>query len=93
MRLRPVRQWLTVEPYDAPEKMGALYVPGNVNAQYRRGKIVDVPTKPTEETEGYQVGDIVVYDNIGTIQFRIGNKTFHALKGREIIGVLEGAEE
>lgn len=88
MKLRPVRQWITVEPIEVT-KVGTLYTPDSAKAQYKRGRVVDVPLKPTEETEGYKTGDVVVYDTVGTIELRINNKTFHALKGREIVGVLE----
>jgi co-chaperonin GroES (HSP10) len=92
VRLRPVRQWLTVTPIEV-SKVGTLYAPESAVAQYRRGRVVDVPDKPTEETEGYKTGDVVVYDSVGAIQLRINNKTFHALKGREIVGVLEDYTE
>jgi co-chaperonin GroES (HSP10) len=92
MKLRPVRQWVTVQPIEV-QKVGILYAPESSQAQYRRGRIVDVPLKTTEETEGYKTGDVVVYDSVGAIQLRINNNTFHALKGREIVGVLEDYTE
>lgn len=92
MKLIPVRQWLVIEPIEV-NKVGALYTPESVQAQYRRGRIIAVPKRPTEETEGFVVDDVVVYDAVGAIQFRVNNRTFHALKGREIVGVLEGYTE
>lgn len=92
MKLRPVRQWITVEPIEV-NKVGSLWAPDSATAQYKRGRVVDIPTKPTEETEGYKPGEVVVYDAVGAIQLRINNKTFHAIKGREIVGVLEDYTE
>lgn len=92
MRLVPVRQWITVEPFEV-NKVGMLYAPETATAQYRRGRVVDVPAKPTEETEGLTPGDVVVYDAVGAISFRVNNQTFHALKGREVVGILEGYTE
>lgn len=92
MKLVPVRQWITVEPFEV-NKVGILYAPESATAQYRRGRVVEVPVKPTEETEGFKPGDVVVYDAVGAIQLRINNQTFHALKGREVVGILEGYTE
>lgn len=92
MKLRPVRQWITVTPIEVG-KVGTLWAPESATAQYKRGTVVDVPLKPTEETEGFKPGDVVVYDAVGAIELRINNHKFHALKGREIVGVLEGYTE
>ncbi len=88
MKIVPRGAWLVIEQIDATQ-VGGLFVPDGDKAQYKQGIVLAVPVDPTDEAKGISVGDRVVYDIVGSINFRLANDKFVMLKAREILGKIE----
>lgn len=88
MKITPRGEWLVIEPIDA-NKVNGLWVPDSGKAAYKQGKVLGVPNEPDDKAKGIKVGDLIVYDTVGVVDFNLGNKKVFMLKAREIMGHVE----
>ena len=85
MKITPRGEWLVIEPIDA-SKVNGLWVPDSGKTAYKQGKVIAVPEVPDDKAKGITVGQLVVYDTVGVVDFNLGNKRVYMLKAREVMG-------
>ncbi len=88
--LKPLNKYIVIEPIDEADKVGSIYVPGNVTNSYRMARVIAV--SKCDETEGMTAGSKVLYDTLGEIRHRVGNQTFITVKAVNVIGLLKHHE-
>ena len=80
--LKPMNKWVVIDPLKEDEKVGELgliIAPGNALAkQHRMARVI--AKDDCDESKGFWVGDMVLYDVIGSVETRIGNKIFTVVK-------------
>lgn len=92
LKLIPKNKYAWIRPIDEDQKVGALYVPGNVSNSYRLAEVLSID-EDCPEAKGISVGDRVLYDTIGSVAHRIGNSTYTTVKVLNFLAVVKQAEE
>lgn len=85
--LKPKNKYAWIEPIDEANKVGMLYTPGNLSNQYRLARLRAFDGS-CPEAEGYTVGDTVLYDTLGAVEHRIGNRTYTTVKMLNFLAVV-----
>lgn len=74
MLFKPFNKWIVMKPIDETDRIGSLYLPGNLANQYRRAEVVAVPDGVEAITAmGLVAGQTVFYDTVGEV--RVGRGT------------------
>jgi len=90
--LKPRNRYAWIKTIDEADKVGSLYVPGNVTNQYRLASIVALDEN-APEADGFKAGDVVLCDMIGVTSHRIGNQTIQTCLIKNFLGtVVQKAE-
>lgn len=91
--LKPTNKWIVIDPIKEDEKIGSglLIAPDNRREkQHRMARIV--AKDECDEAKLFQVGDLVFYDVIGSVEGRVGNKGFTMVKAINVMSVVTVAE-
>jgi len=88
MKLVPTNKYVWLRTLSEDQKIGNLYVPGNVTNSYKLAEVLGIDSD-CAESKGINVGDKVLYDSIGCVSHRIGNSTYETVKIANIIAVVE----
>jgi hypothetical protein len=89
IELKPRNKHAWIKAVDAADKVGMLYIPGNVSNQYRIVRIRALD-EDCSEAQNFKVDDLVLCDMIGVVSHRIGNQAFETCLIRNFIAVVEG---
>lgn len=90
-KLFPKNKYAWIRPLEEDQKVGNLFVPGNVSNSYRIAEVLGIDD--CDEAKGIGVGQRVLYDTLGAVSHRIGNATYVTVKVLNILAVVETAEE
>lgn len=89
--LKPTNKWVIIDPVKEDERVGKegiIIAPGNaLQKQHRLAKIV--AKDDCEEAKKFEVGDLVLYDVIGSVDVRIGNQMFTTVKALNVMSVVK----
>jgi len=85
--LKPRNRYAWIKTIDEADKVGSLYVPGNVRNQYRLVRI-EALDEDVAEAEGFKAGDIVLCDMIGVVSHRIGMQMIETCLIKNFLGVV-----
>lgn len=94
VELKPMNKYIVIKPMAADEKVGGgiLYAPGNaLERQHKTGTVVAIAA--CEEAGDLKVGDVVLYDSIGSVEHRIGNQMFTTVKVLNVLAVVRNKPE
>lgn len=94
VELKPMNKYLVIKSIKEDEKVGGglLYAPGSaLEKQHKTGKIVAIAE--CDEAKCLHVGDVVLYDSIGSVDHRVGNQMFTTVKILNVIAVVESVIE
>lgn len=89
--LNPTNKWVVIDPLKEDEKVGSLgIIIAPSNALQKQHKLARVVAKDDcEEAKKFEVGDLVFYDVIGSVEGRVGNKGFTIVKALNIMAVVK----
>ena len=87
LKLEPKNKYAWIRTIDEDQKVGTLYVPGNVSNSYRLAEVLALDSD-CPEAKGISVGDRVLYDTIGSVAHRIGNSTYTTVRVLNILAVV-----
>lgn len=85
--LAPRNKYAWIEPLDEANKIGMIFTPGNVSNQYRLAKLLAFDSN-CDESKGYEVGQIVLYDTLGAVEHRIGNRMYTTVRMLNFLAVV-----
>jgi hypothetical protein len=85
--LKPRNKYAWIKTIDEANKVGNLFVPGNVTNSYRLATIKAID-EDAEEARGFRVGDVVLCDMVGVVSHRIGNQTLETCLIRNFLAVV-----
>ena len=88
MQIVPKNKWIVIQPKEDAGKIGSIILVGAANGSYKTATVVAVPY-PSIDEANYAAGDTVVYDSLGTVEFRSGGETFYMIKAVNVMGVLK----
>lgn len=91
VELLPKNKYVWLQPIDEAQKVGSIYMPGNVSNMYRLAKVMGIAE--CDEAKNIAVGDTVLYDTVGAVEHRIGNRMYTTVKVMNIIAVVTNKEE
>lgn len=94
VELIPMNKHIVIKPIAADEKVGGglLYAPSNaLERQHKTGKVLAIAK--CDEAGDLQVGDLVLYDSIGSVDHRVGNQMFTTVKVLNVIAVIRDKVE
>ena len=90
VELKPMNKHIVIQAIKQDEKVGGglLYAPGNaLERQHKTGKVLAIA--PCEEAGDLKVGDLVLYDSIGSVDHRVGNQGFTTVRVLNVIAVIK----
>jgi chaperonin GroES len=96
MMIKPVRNYILVEPIFSDKSAGGLVIPEN-SLNFPRGKVIGVPD-PYEEN-GFQkkselkLGQIVIYPTYAALSIDYQGTTLLFVKESELLGILNPQPE
>jgi co-chaperonin GroES (HSP10) len=89
--LKPTNKWIVIDPLKEDEKVGSLgliIAPGNaLQKQHKMARVV--AKDDCDEARAFNVGDMVLYDVIGSVETRIGNTVFTVVKASNVMSVVK----
>jgi co-chaperonin GroES (HSP10) len=92
MQFLPYNRWVVLKPIDETDKIGSLYLPGNIANQYRRAEVVALPPASPEKdglgASGLVVGSIVFYDTVGEVRIGRGKDETILVSYLNILGTM-----
>lgn len=94
VELVPMNKHIVIKAIKEDEKVGGglLYAPSNaLERQHKTGKVLAIA--PCEEAGNLKVGDIVLYDSIGSVDHRVGNQGFTTVRVLNVIAVVKDKVE
>lgn len=94
VELKPMNKHIVIQAVKSDEKVGGglLYAPGSaLQTQHRTAKIIALA--PCDEAKDLHVGDLVLYDTIGSVDHRVGNQMFTTVKVMNVIAVIKDKGE
>lgn len=90
MNFAPFNKWIVMKPIDETDKVGMLYLPGNIANQYRRAIIVALPK--ISEVEYLAVGTVVFYDTLGEVRIGRGKDETILVSYLNVLGTISQDE-
>lgn len=93
LELKPMNKYLVIDPIKEDERVagGLLYAPGNaLEKQYRMGKVL--AKDDCDEAKAIEVGSTVLYDAIGSVSHRIGNRSLTTVKVLNVLAIVAQKE-
>lgn len=94
IELKPMNKNIVLATIKESEKVGGglLYAPDSaLQKQHRTGKVIAIA--PCEEAGDLKVGDIVLYDTIGSVDHRVGNQGFTTVRVLNVIAIVKDVAE
>ena len=86
MKFQPFNKWIVMKPVEESDKIGLLYLPGNLASQYKRAEIVSLPDM--KEVAGLAVGTTVFYDTVGEVRVGRGKDETILVSYLNVLGTI-----
>lgn len=86
--LKPKNEYAWIKPHGEADKVGAIYVPGTATNQYRTAELLGFD-EDSPRAKGYEVGQTVLYDVLGSTEHRIGNSMYVTVKLANIVAIIQ----
>jgi co-chaperonin GroES (HSP10) len=90
VELKPMNKHIVIQAIKQDEKVGGglLYAPSNaLEKQHKTGKVLAIAS--CDEAADLKVGDLVLYDSIGSVDHRVGNQMFTTVKVMNVLAVIK----
>jgi len=90
VELKPMNKYLVIQAIKEDEKVGGglLYAPGSaLEKQHKTGKIIAIAA--CDEAGDLKVGDVVLYDSIGSVDHRVGKQMFTTVRVLNVLAVVK----
>lgn len=90
IELKPMNKHIVIQAVKSDEKVGGglLYAPGNaLERQHKTGKVLAIAA--CDEAGDLKVGDLVLYDSVGSVEHRVGNQMFTTVRVLNVIAVVQ----
>lgn len=94
VELKPMNKYIVVKAMKEDEKVGSglLYAPGNaLERQHKMGVVTAIA--PCEEAGDLKVGDMILYDSIGSVEHRVGNQMFTTVRVLNVLAIVQNKAE
>ena len=88
MKLKPLADRVLIEPLEADEKVGGIYIPDTAKEKPQKGKVVAVGPGDKENQVTLKVGDSVLYGKYSGTEINYEGSDYLIMKESDILAII-----